>query len=72
MFIKQNSDRSRHFGRINDVISFDVTSYPTFLRNHTSAESINVKIGTIVHFDEKNSQKKNQTDSDTFDGLMTL
>ena len=48
-----------------------MTSHPTFCRKHTSAEPILVKIGTIVHFDVKKSQKKIQTNSDIFDGVMT-
>ena len=46
-------------------------SYPTFFRKYTSAEPIFVKIGTIVHFDNKSSQKKIQNDSDIFDFVMT-
>ena len=61
---RQNSD-------IFDVIIFDVTTYWTFFRKHTSTEPIHVKIPTIVHFDEKCSQKQNQTDPDIFDGFMT-
>ena len=48
-----------------------MTSYPTFFRKYTSAEPIFVKIGTIVHFDDTNSQKKIQNDSDIFDVVMT-
>ena len=48
-----------------------MTSYPTFFRKHTSAEPICVKIGTIVHFDNKKSQKKIQTDPDIFDEVVT-
>ena len=48
-----------------------MASHPTFCRKHTSIRSILVKIGRIGHFDVKKLQKKIQTDSDTFDGLMT-
>ena len=47
-------ERYRRIRRSYDVIIFDVTSHPTFFRKHTSAEPIRIKIGTIVHFDEKN------------------
>ena len=48
-----------------------MTSYPTFFRKYTSTEPNFVKIGTIVHFDNTSSQKKNQNDSDIFDVVMT-
>ena len=48
-----------------------MTSYPTFLRKYTSAEPIFIKIGTIIHFDDTRSQKKNQNDFDIFDVVMT-
>ena len=64
-------ERYRRIRRSYDVIIFYVTSNPTFFRKHTSAKPIFVKIGTIVHFDEKNSPKKFQTDPDIFDGVMT-
>ena len=41
-------------------------------RKHIYNWLILVKIVTIGHFDVKKSQKKNQTDSETFDRLMTL
>ena len=41
----------------------------TFFRKHTSTEPIVVKIGTIIHFDAKKSQKKNPTDSDSLEEL---
>ena len=48
-----------------------MTSYPKFFRKYTSVEPIFVKIGTIVHFDNRSSQKKIQNDSDIFDVVMT-
>ena len=48
-----------------------MASHPTFCRKHTSAEAILVKIGTIVHFGVKKSQKIILTDSDIFDGVIT-
>ena len=42
-----------------------------FFRKYTSVEPIIIKIGTIVHFDNKSSQKKIQNDSDIFDVVMT-
>ena len=50
---------------------FDLTSYLSIFRNRTSTEPIYIKIETIVHFDDKKSHKKNGTDSDIFDGVMT-
>ncbi len=49
----------------------DMTSYPTIFRKYTSADTISVKIGTIVHFDDKSSPKKIQNDSDIYDIVMT-
>jgi hypothetical protein len=48
-----------------------MTSYPTIFRKYTSADPISVKIGTIVHFDDKSSPKKIQHDSDIYDVVMT-
>ena len=42
-----------------------------YFMSHTSADPICVTIGTIVHFDDKKSQTKFQTDTDIFDGVMT-
>ncbi len=64
-------ERYRRIRRSYDVIIFDVTSHPTFFRKHTSAEPIRIKIGRIVHFDEKKFPKKFQTDADIFDGVVT-
>ena len=35
---------------------FYLTSYPTIFRNRTSTEPIYIKIGTIIHCDDKKSQ----------------
>ena len=48
---QKNQTDSDFFWRSYGVISFNMTSHPTFCRKHTSAEPILVKISTIVHFD---------------------
>ena len=46
---------------------FNVTSHPTLIRKQTSAKLILVKIGMILHFYVKKSQKQFQNDTDNFD-----
>ena len=50
---------------------FEMTSYPTFSKKHTSAEAIFIKIVNIVPFDDRKRGKKFHIDSDIFDGDMT-
>ena len=57
------TDLWRHI--VDDDVISDV------FRKHISTKPIVVKFGTIVHIDAKKSQKKIQTDSDSFGGVMT-
>ena len=48
-----------------------MTSYPTIFRKYTSSDPISLKIGTIVHFDDTRSQKKNSERFRHFNVVMT-